>query len=377
MYFDSEYGTLRSFLDCRWRTSSNSAPVLRLWCSIPWVLVLASCNGGAADTDTDSALGMEFCASPGDVGGPAGSCLLARSCMDREADETFDYRTTYTYDNVGNLVAELFEPDESREGKPFLYSHTYDADGNRLSSETDESADGTAEGLEYWTYDGDGNLLSYQVDADANGSIDWQELWVYDAEGRLAATWMEEQGESSWHSTFTYYINGKLRTEDHDRDGDGEVDFHDAYTYDPYGNVLTLDSWSRGYSDIFPYFAAYTYTYDSAGRVLTVEREADRGYPGDPVVDWYEEYTYDPSGRVGSWKRFDTMGYYDLLDQWTYTANGDVSTYEFQQFGYGYHYQRTERWLYHYDANDNLILFEVDEGADGTIDERTHYVWSC
>ena len=92
-------------------------------------------------------------------------------------DQVVDFRFTYTYDADGNKLTH--EEDEDADGTPNIRTTwTHDADGNMLTVENDDDADGTGNRTTY-TYDADGNMLAEECDGCEgafDGTVDYRPL---------------------------------------------------------------------------------------------------------------------------------------------------------------------------------------------------------
>jgi hypothetical protein len=110
---------------------------------------------------------------------------------------------------------------------------TYDADGNRLTSEFDAGADGTVDARLTNTYDADGNMLTRESDDDADGTVDRRFTYTDDDDGnRLSEEWdTDANGTVDERYTFTYDDDGNRLTREWDIAADGTVD--SRCTYNP------------------------------------------------------------------------------------------------------------------------------------------------
>ena len=69
------------------------------------------------------------------------------------------------------------------DGEDRKETYTYDTNGNRLSYEIDDNADGNVDYRKISTYDANGNRLSHEMDRDGDGNIDNKVTYTYDANG--------------------------------------------------------------------------------------------------------------------------------------------------------------------------------------------------
>lgn len=144
---------------------------------------------------------------------------ILTSCTERT--DGYCSGVDYLYGENGELLKEMNF--RVREGKrtEWTYTHTYDANGNRIRTDY-VGSDGDRMRYEY-TYDAMDNMLSCMetVDGKTTGH-----LWTYDQQGRM----------------LTHEFVGKSES----------FSSHDAWTYDADGNVTAYDA-GRGYAYEFTY----------------------------------------------------------------------------------------------------------------------------
>ncbi|MEL6603843.1 MAG: hypothetical protein AAFP20_11525, partial [Cyanobacteria bacterium J06614_10] len=94
---------------------------------------------------------------------------LILSSFDDDADGDIDETTEYAYDDRGNLIGEVSQFPQIG---GFTSEYTYDENDNILQKETvffDEITRSESTVEEYYTYDENGTLRTYSVDSDGDG----------------------------------------------------------------------------------------------------------------------------------------------------------------------------------------------------------------
>ena len=317
--------------------------------------------------------------------------------------------TVFTYDTLGRLETKEYFPDAATwnngTGTPTeTVSYTYNSLGGL------EDTDDSANGLTNNTYDAQGRLT--QV-ISPEGIVNYE----YDpVSGRLERTYtgtadpdetsIASDGKAVTDTRYEYDILGRLsKVSVHERN-DTPLDTPEdtLYTYDLLGNLDTVTLSSGVVSD---------YIYDELGRLTELTHFEPEDGSGDPnsyedndVLGMFE-YELLLDGRRAGVDETDDLGqvtqidwFYDNLGRLTgeaYDSHDDsldfIDEYRFDLVGNrlqklthnqpmaaeldAYLTDRTftpdEAIDYEYDANDRLLVEELDTGADGTIEKTTLY----
>lgn len=150
---------------------------------------------------------------------------VIQETYDSKNDGSPDLTTTYEYDNFGNVIK------VSNENIVKTFALLLDDAGRVLTVSTDKKDDGTIDEIVRHTYNFNGDTLTSVYDLDANGVVDASVANEYDTQGNLTRMSIDDNA-------------------------DGIADRITDYVYDSKGNLLTEtfegsnSSWS------------YTYTYE-------------------------------------------------------------------------------------------------------------------
>lgn len=266
-----------------------------------------------------------------------------------------NYLSTFTYDDNGNLVTELYEDWDS------------------------ETASWVPDQRKTSTYDENNNQLTYLYENLDNDNENWiasrRYTNTYDDDNYQLSQKREDwSSESSSWSTyqliaFTYDDGGNMLTTEWDYISNIWTDDQlSSYTYDSTGN-LTIYSWAVRKPKTSDWIndTRYLYTYDSLGNLLIEQAERWNIY----IDEWYTAeravYTYDSNGN-----EIDLVYEVPILNTDTFKATS-------YRFYYSYNeknelsYELTEKWhiidsiwfeygkkYYEYDSFGNLIYFASD-----------------
>lgn len=260
--------------------------------------------------------------------------------------------STYTFDEDGNLLTELFEDwDLNAENwsKKNRKTSTYDEKGNQLTylyeNWNSENEVWVATRRYTYTYDDQNNQLTRQLE-------DWNSS---------SSTWSTNQ-----LVTFTYDENGNMQTTEWDYISNTWIDdWLYTYTYNGAGDVETyVQEIRKPNTSEWINSTQFHYTYDGNGNLLIVQTERWNEY----IDEWYlaerTVMTYNEAGNLAD-------RIYEVpvpnTDQWQATS---------YRFFFSYNenheliYELTEKWdiidstwfeysklTYDYDADGNLVNF--------------------
>lgn len=210
-------------------------------------------------------------------------------------------RQTYTYDNVGNILTEIYEEWQNGAWVNYgQYTYKYDIVGNILSV----LHEGVPKYQITYTYDTDGNIIT-----------ELEEIWQYDA----------------WVNSMRY-----------------------SYTYDENKNVLTeIDEyWGNGvWVNLYQYVNQYD---ESENRIIKI---SERWQNGIWVNNSLEAYTYDSSGNVltclielwgnGTWENY-------IKYAFSYNINGNRVFSLFEKWQNGI-WENYNQYSYTFDTNGNKL----------------------
>lgn len=195
-------------------------------------------------------------------------------------------------------------------------------------------------------------------------------------ESNLAATFTTTQNNLQLDSiNYEYNAEGRLTTENTDRNNDGEIDIVKTFGYDNNGNLTSTSNSSTN--------TAETLTYDSNNNILT--RFIDK----DQENDSQESYQYSNNKLEQFDLDKDADGTVETSTRYYYNDQGNITRYEVDQNGDGeaesvssYEYLNNELFSYSedkdndqipnllisytYDQNGNRTSQNVDLSADGT-----------
>ena len=128
----------------------------------------------------------------------------------------------------------LLTGDTDADGNPnWIYTYTYDANGNRLTQSNDSDADGNPNQVYTSTYDANNNQLTNSYDSDADGNFNSINTYTYDANNnRLTYSYDSgADGNPNQIITYTYDANNNLLTQSNDTDADGNPNQIYTWTY--------------------------------------------------------------------------------------------------------------------------------------------------
>ncbi|MFR9795520.1 RHS repeat domain-containing protein [Streptomyces sp. MS06] len=306
---------------------------------------------------------------------------LGRVLTEKSVSDTYPsgLTTTYAYDALGRVLTET-DPPTTDQVTGTVHTgrttHTYDADGNPLTTTVSDTTGGDTPRTTTRAYDSHGRPATvtdpmghdtgYTHDAYGNLATETKPggqvyAYTHDADGRLLTTTLDNYTGSGPTAadptaqlveTRTYTADGRLQTV---TDPVGVTTTHSYYdngltqqvtrtgatgstfvdeqdTYDAAGDLLskvtangtlttdyTVDAAGRTTTEtVDPNDTAQTtaYTFDADSHVLTTHRT---DAAGDPAAQW--TYTYDAAGNKLSAGRYVDSST-TLTTQWTYDQRG-------------------------------------------------------
>ena len=250
------------------------------------------------------------------------------------------HRTTSLYDGDGNVTGVL-DPDNN------LTQYAYDAAGNKIQTTDPSGHVSTA------AYDKDEELIS---STDALGRT---RAYRYDADGHIVGeTWTAADGVTIDNLlTFAYDPDGNQTlaadfagTTTFAYDADGRM----TGEQEPFGVVLTFGYDQDGNQTLEQdnFGGITTSLYDDNGQLTTREF----GGPGQTPLRM--DYTYLPTGEVGTLKQYADLAGTDLVGQTSYGYdNADQVTDIQHSDGSG---TVLASYLYGYDADGRVIAQTID-----------------
>jgi YD repeat-containing protein len=145
---------------------------------------------------------------------------------------------------------------------------------------------------------------------------------------------------------------------------DGSIQRGEWWVFDPAGKLLEYEIQETSPA-AGPPLTRYVYVYDDEGYLIHEEAHSnDDGKPESQT-----DYTYDGSGYLTTAvSTLDLISMvYQVTTEYSYDGQGRLTAIQ----------QGPDETRYTYDASGNLILRELDEGSDGTVQERDTYDFSC
>ncbi len=295
-------------------------------------------------------------------------CYDNYDVWETEVVETFDY------DDSGNLLTILYQ--DLRNDISYRYSFTYDLNGNKLTSTSEEFENnvwvylyrnlfvynddnqiteevvttfdsGNWANLERTTYTYDENtylvMTVFEFWHNNNWEVNSRRLYTNDSSGKMLVELGENNDNGNWvalyRNTCSYNDNGNLETWLYENcvNNVWENDFINTYSYDEYNRLTcTLTEFSEQ-NPPFEMTERYICTYDTDGNMTTYLHE----YLTSDIF-WENDYritcTYDNNGNSISATRESWVN-----DEWQVNDNFLPLFYNQQQCidaeYYGYHYE--------------------------------------
>ena len=258
----------------------------------------------------------------------------------------------YTYDSKGNEIYREYKNGDSQ-----IHKYTYYNNGKK-KTEYIENNDGS---WEKYNYDKLGNITYHYQSLDGS----WEKS-KFDSHGNCT---FNQSSDGSWYKkTYTYFANGKIKTEDlkysdgdwykciYDENGniissDDDTDGLIEYTYDAYGNETSCKHKKSGLA------STRTYTYYNNKKVQTEYFKDTNRYWSKSTYDIMGNLTYTIDSD-GVWTKYsyDSKGnktYFEdsegNWDKYTYDSKGNVTYFKNK-------YETEIGWMkYSYDSKGNMI----------------------
>lgn len=242
--------------------------------------------------------------------------------------------------------------------------------------EKDRDADGLMDYIGDYLYEPQfGHLVARQLDVDGDGVVDEITRWVYDDVGLLVEQSIDRNGDGTRDTIWTYTYDGALRlTAEEDEAGDGIVDALVTYTYDDADRTLTIVE-DVGNDGIIDNLTTFLYEDDTGPNVEITQDDGNDG-----LIDRQELFRYDPLGRLAHYETSLDNGF-SASDDYKYTMDGDISTYEREIF-LDEVWTQYEKWTYVYVAPHKpqsvLAEYYTELGAAvPALTIRSDYTWTC
>lgn len=229
--------------------------------------------------------------------GPGGT-LSEKFVYKFEEDKLIEQITFADEDEVGETEKLEYENGihiktliEFLDGSQDIITHSYDSDGNKISSTTIDD-DGDEGNQEYWEYNNN-KLVSYKL-INEYGETEEEQQLQYDSEGNLIKKrFYNSLEEKDYYWTFEYQDKGILRMGSKYNNRDKLME-EKSYQYNDRGDVL-VEKTENSKESILK-----EYKYDKEGNeVYALEKEIDK----DEIA--YEVWrSYDSSNRQTHTKVF-------------------------------------------------------------------------
>lgn len=330
--------------------------------------------------------------------------LLQKSETDSNMDGSADEKTTYTYNtNHDKKMVQTVTIENGTETVEETERYNYDSQ-NRLTSKATYDADGKiTDSYQIFYTDG---YISKTIDTSSYIYSEFLYTTTYDANGNELTYEYKYVFDGTYTDSYEHYLK-TYHYNDTDKptntvyqsiseDGTkGEEIIVERYTYDDQGRLAT---WQYDYDQngIFDY-SEYDYEYDSNGNVLKYY------YDDETTVNNYETYEYNSAGKMTRRAAFDNSGTlisetlvtYDAgsgkLLSWSYDRDADGtfdSTYTYEYNAQGKLTAETDYWrasssgteyydyyTYEYDENGLLIGETYSENPQGITESETWHTW--
>ena len=319
------------------------------------------------DVDGDGLLAEEEC---NDLDSTLVQLLDSVETISIDADGDGDAETveTYAYDENGRILTKISIQDVNGDDvdDQIKTEYTYNADGS-LSTGT----------------------ITYDYSIDSSEEIAYTFVTTQDSAGNvisLIGNGSRVDGSTFTYSyLYTYDVEGNILTEIFEADwtGDG-ITSESSLKTNTYDNVMgvlisasvdALNADEETLIDGVPEDVR-VYTYDEYGNLLTAQLSFDVNSDGVLDESYMVEYTNLSDGRISSYVMnvdWDADGTDDAVYTYTYIYNEDdllelleqVVEYVaeiYQQYNY------SKTTMYTYNQNNDLLMTEIDNEADGEAD---------
>jgi serralysin len=325
--------------------------------TLPLLLALAACAGGADDTDPtadtdvvagpdadgDGTLDAEDCApdDPTIHPGAAETCdgvdqdcdgvtddqlaSSAEQASDNGNDGTVDARYHFEFDAEYRVTEQL--SDRENDGAwDHAYRTVYPTPGERDYAVTgDEGVDGDIDYAVTADYDAKGMEVYNVADYNGDDEIDHLHRATNTYEGDLVVKIAIDDGDNGSIDairTFAYDAQGRITLETTDDNADGNLDLQATWAWAADGLSVVISYATDTVTDVV------TREFDADGLVIA---EASEG-----VNNWRRESTYDDAGNVTSGRQdYDGDGDWDYTYTYTYDDQGRPAAWAYDSNGDG------------------------------------------
>jgi hypothetical protein len=216
-------------------------------------------------------------------------------------------------------------------------------------SEYDDGDDGTVEHVDAFDYDDQGRLVVESQDHEGDGVVDVRYLSTWSDDDLLVVWETDEGADGSVESRFTYTYDdrGRLVLQEYDPDADGSPYscVYYSWTDDDQEEEVVVDVGCDGDAEV-----RTSYSYYEDGSLAGYESDTD----GDGVIDERVTNVWVPPPEV-TWSADGLVE----TEAWDYGDDGSIDRIEVRT----------------YDAEGRLLRVEVDNGADGILDEWQEVTW--
>lgn len=232
---------------------------------------------------------------------------------ERLFDKPYHNRTTYAYDEDGNL-SQVIEYREMNYGwivsEETVYSG-YDENGNATIEQIRYPSSAVIGANTENAYDENGNLLSSLI-YDFYGNLLKKETYQYDEEGREILQESYDAKENATDRFESAYDENGIRT----RRGYYNTQFYVLEEYDNNGNMTLVTYYKDAGAAVSSMFEK---VYDEAGRIVKEVR-----YEGDrESIEYSHEYVYDANDRLIK----------EIVYESYYAKSYEVTLYEYDEQG--------------------------------------------
>ncbi len=315
-------------------------------------------------------------------------------------DDTFDYKSEYTYDDNGNQLTKLeykYINDEWIKVKECKYinneekqiynisfnldgmfstksEYTYDESGNRLTRAYSKYIND--EWVKYLEskYIGDEEKTLYSISFNSEDEFDYKIEYTYDENGnRLTDTYSKYINDQWVKYTEYKYINNERKTvyETYSK-LDGTFDRRYEYTFDDKGNQLSY-MLSMYKNNSWTYSLKSEYTYDESGNQLSWI--SSNYIDGDWTYDFKYEFSYDNNGNelnhiVSNYEN--NSWTYSCKYEYTYDDNGNKLTEVYSDYLEDAWIKTRER---RYINNMEKTTCSIALNDDGTFNFKNEYTY--
>lgn len=232
----------------------------------------------------------------------------------------------------------------------------------------DQDLDGLLDEVITAVYDDEGQRVEVRWDIDGSGTEDQCDRWIWE-EGHAVQRTSDEGCDGSVDQRWTWTWEGGLRVDEVHVERTGDTT-RTTWTYDDEGREVEALV-DQGDDDSVEDRLSWQWTSDESGR--TEQITTDLG--DDGVPDEVEELVRDLEDRlVEHTHDQDADGALELRDSRRYGADGLLYLLDRDYLDDG---EVESRFWYHWLDEARVDRWELDQGADGSIDGEGIYTWTC